>query len=531
MANYYHQLSLKDTFSDCKDMFIYDVPSFFQLLEQHFDISLFIPQTFYHAFYQHLGRKRDYPLTAFLSALILQKIFPIPTDSLLILLLHLCKELREFCGFSKVPDAPLFTRFKLGFAGHIELMFQQMVDYTEPICQQIDSSLAQILTFDTSGIELFVTENNPKTLNALIRKLKAFYKDNPDVDPYKMAYGLMPSQAASCPDAKQQYINGHFCYADKSAILTNGLGIIRHITFLDDDFKTVHPELVIDKKSHSPDEDKSIGDATCLKPVLSDFFSLHPDFHPDTFLGDSSFDTIETYGMLMNDFHFSKALIPYNPRNESSLKKVGYSEYGYPTCPNDPSLAMKYRGITREKGRAERIKWICPKVHMVKGKYVCDCKNPCSNAAKGRTTYTYENLDFRMFPGIQRDSEEWDSLYKIRTIVERAIDHLKINMCVAGRKSRSHITTKADVFLVGIASQLTVIVAHRMNCPQYIRTSTCPFISLYVALTPFPTFGTSQNLHALLHPYWVDKVITHFSSSGIHTPFETPSISRFKPRN
>lgn len=470
MASNYHQLSLKDTFSDCKDMFMDDVPSFFQLLEQHFDISLFIPQTFFYAFYQRLGRKRDYPLTGFLSALILQKIFPIPTDSLLILLLNLCRELRDFCGFSKVPDAPLFTRFKLDFADHIELMFQQMVDYTEPICQQIDSSLAQILTFDTSGIELFVTENNPKTLNALIRKLKAYYKDNPDVDPYKMAYGLMPSQAASCPDAKQQYINGHFCYADKFAILTNGLGIIRHITFLDDDFKAAHPEMSLEKKTDSPDEDKSIGDAASLKPVLSDFFSLHPDFHPDTFLGDSSFDTIETYGMLLNDFHFSKALIPYNPRNESSLKKVGYNEYGYPTCPNDSSLAMKYCGVTHEKGRADRIKWICPKVHMVKGTYICDCKNPCSAATKGRTTYTYENLDFRMFPGIQRASEEWDSLYKIRTIVERAIDHLKINMCVAGRKSRNHTTTKADVFLAGIASQLTVIVAHSMNCPQYIRS-------------------------------------------------------------
>lgn len=301
MANNYHQLSLKDTFSDCKDMFMDDVPSFFQLLEQHFDISLFIPQTFYNAFYQHLGRKRDYPLTGFLSALILQKIFSIPTDSLLILLLKLCRELRDFCGFSKVPDAPLFTRFKLGFADHIELMFQQMVDYTEPICQQIDASLAQILTFDTSGIELYVTENNPKTLNTLIRKLKTYYKNIPDVDPYKMAYGLMPSQAASYPDA--------------------------------------------------------------------------------------------------------------------------------------PSLAMKYCGITYEKGRTERIKWICPKVHMVKGKYVCDCKNPCSNATKGRTTYTYENLNCRMFPGIQRDSDEWNSLYKIRTIVERAIDHLKINMCVTGRKA------------------------------------------------------------------------------------------------
>lgn len=80
MANIYHQISLKDTFSDCKDMFIDDVPSFFQLLEQHFDIPLFIPPSFYHAFYQSLGRKRLYPLTGFLSALIFQKIFSIPTD-------------------------------------------------------------------------------------------------------------------------------------------------------------------------------------------------------------------------------------------------------------------------------------------------------------------------------------------------------------------------------------------------------------------------------------------------------------------
>lgn len=113
-----------------------DVPSLLQLLEQHFDISLFIPQTFY----QHLGRKREYPLTGFLSALILQKIFFILTDSLLIILLSLYKKLHNFCGYSKVPDAPLFTRFKLGFSDHIELMFQQMVDYTEPIRQQIDSS-------------------------------------------------------------------------------------------------------------------------------------------------------------------------------------------------------------------------------------------------------------------------------------------------------------------------------------------------------------------------------------------------------
>jgi len=79
-------------------------------------------------------------------------------------------------------------------------------------------------------------------------------------------------------------------------------------------------------------------------------------------------------------------------------------------------------------------------------------------------------MDFRMFPGIQRDSEDWVSLYKVRTVIERAINHLKTNMCVAGRKSRNHLTTKADVYLAGIASQFTAIVAYRMNRPEYIRS-------------------------------------------------------------
>lgn len=59
MTTKYHQISLKETFSDCRDMFMDDVPSFFQLLEQHFDISLFIPQTFYNSFYHRLGRKKQ----------------------------------------------------------------------------------------------------------------------------------------------------------------------------------------------------------------------------------------------------------------------------------------------------------------------------------------------------------------------------------------------------------------------------------------------------------------------------------------
>lgn len=89
-------------------------------------ISFFIPDTFYYAFYRSLGRKRLYPLSSFWAALILQKIFSIPTDSLWILFLNLCKELRDFCGFQKVLDASLFTCFKQDFIPFIEEMFHQL---------------------------------------------------------------------------------------------------------------------------------------------------------------------------------------------------------------------------------------------------------------------------------------------------------------------------------------------------------------------------------------------------------------------
>lgn len=43
------------------------------------------------------------------------------------------------------------------------------------------------------------------------------------------------------------YINGHFCYAYKFGIITNGLGIVRDIAFYNKDFLKAHPEIVVEK--------------------------------------------------------------------------------------------------------------------------------------------------------------------------------------------------------------------------------------------------------------------------------------------
>lgn len=112
-------------------------------------------------------------------------------------------------------------------------------DVTEPICQAIDSAKADMTIFDSSGIEAFVTENNPKYANRIIKQLKAYAKAqgfDKSYDPYKAAYGSMPSHASANPEIKQLYINGHFCYVFKFGIVTNGPGIIRHISFYNKNF-------------------------------------------------------------------------------------------------------------------------------------------------------------------------------------------------------------------------------------------------------------------------------------------------------
>lgn len=79
-----------------------------------------------------------------LKTLLLQRIFSIPIDMLLIIFLKYARELRDFCGFDVVSDASKFTRFKQDFLTDLQSMFDHLVDLTEPICQKIDPHLASM---------------------------------------------------------------------------------------------------------------------------------------------------------------------------------------------------------------------------------------------------------------------------------------------------------------------------------------------------------------------------------------------------
>lgn len=486
----YHQMTLADFFTKTQEIFESDKPEFLKLLESTIDLYEIVPVSFINHFYASTGRPREYQLTSLLWALIIQRIFSIPTDSLLLTFLEYSKDLREFCGFSNVPDASKITRFKQEFTDDLQLFFDSLVDLTEPILKEIDAEKASMAVFDTTGLEAYVTENNPKYANQKIRQLKAWAKVkglDHSYDPYKAAYGSMPAHASANEEIKQQYLNGHFCYAYKAGVLTNGLGILRAIEFYDKAYFDAHPEIARYKKTDAPDEDKSVGDARLLLPLLKDFFRKHPLINPRTFLGDAAFDSIEIYKALLSGDTFGhlsdgtprafdKAYIPLRSAGKLTTPDYTVNENGIPCCPHDASLPMKPEGNTSHlRCGIKTFKFVCPKMTWDKGedgKYrrVCHCEDPCTTSSCGRMVYVYPEKNLRLCPGVIRGTEEWESTYKIRTSVERSINHIKDSFCLGDRKTQNAKTLHADLLLAGITQLITVVVADRLHKPEYFRS-------------------------------------------------------------
>ena len=138
------QLTLAEIFENCQNKFDNDKYSFLSLLDQTINLDEIVPASFVLHFHAATGRPRRHQLYPMLKALLLQRIFSIPTDTLLIIFLKYSQELRVFCGFEVVPDSSKFTRFKQDFLPDLQSMFDHMVDLTEPICQKIDPKLATI---------------------------------------------------------------------------------------------------------------------------------------------------------------------------------------------------------------------------------------------------------------------------------------------------------------------------------------------------------------------------------------------------
>lgn len=268
--------------------------------------------------------------------------------------------------------------------------------------------------FDSSGIETFVTENNPKYANKIIRQLKAYAKAmnfDKRYDPYKVAYSSMPSHASANLKIK------------------------------------------------------------------------HPLINPKVFLGDAAFDSLPVYRDLLTgdtfgtNNHFSCAYIPLNKRSSLANADSFINEDSIPCCPNDTSLLLKKEGNNTAflKNSIARQNFICPmttwdKCEDEKYRRICHCENPCTSSVSGRMVYIYPEKNLRAYPGVLRGTEDWDNTYKIRTVVEKDINHIKENLCLAGRRTQNAKTLHADLILAGITQLITVVLADKIHHHEFIRS-------------------------------------------------------------
>ncbi|MGO1528882.1 MAG: transposase [Senegalia sp. (in: firmicutes)] len=452
------QLTFSDISTDFDKFYNQNQTNLLSLLDEFINISDFIPFSFYHNYYSKLGSKRDFSLESMLNAFILKNILSIPSVDLLITFFNISSELRDFCGLLRVPHKSQFSRFKSEYLDDLNDLFHNLVEKTEDISKKINPFLSSILITDTTGFEAYVTENNPKFYQSQLKRSKAYSKflkkSNPDsvFDVEKYAQGQMPKHSISNPDAKLAYLNGHFGYFLKCILSTNALGLVRDVNFFDSD-NTLSKDL-------RPQDVKDSFDAKSLIPALETHFQLHPNFSYKYFLGDAGFDADDNYAYLHK--RNIMPIISLNTRNSKDLPQPGFNEIGIPLCPYDDSLPMIYDGITREKGRADRIKYLCPKSKKVlingKTQYVLSCEDPCTPSKCGRIKQLTIHHNYRFNTSMPRDSIKWQKLYKIRTICERSICQIKNFVQIKTSKVRNTVSLKSDILLACISQLIAFIL-------------------------------------------------------------------------
>ncbi|MHB8074522.1 hypothetical protein [Desulfosporosinus fructosivorans] len=175
------------------------------------------------------------------------------------------------------------------------------------------------------------------------------------------------------------------------------------------------------------------GDGT---PIVTSVYSRSKSFKQrftlgtvDKMLLDAAHDAEAIYHLL--DHQNTEPFIDLNCRSKKNSNTSGdihISLKGVPICPI--GLEMKSNGHEQLR---HRNKWRCPLSCGTR----CSCTTPCSNAKYGRTYYTNQLRNLRLFTKTSRNSEKWTLIYNRRSSVERSNKREKIDYKLESGRHRS----------------------------------------------------------------------------------------------
>lgn len=160
-------------------------------------------------------------------------------------------------------------------------------------------------------------------------------------------------------------------------------------------------------------------------------------------------------------------IIAINPKNSVDKSPSKLNEVRVPLCPKDDSLAMVYDGITRQKNRADRIKYICPKAKKTRlnGKttYLLNCESPCTKSKCGKIKQLTIHHNYRYNSSFPRDSLKWIKLFKLRTRIERTISQIKNFVQIRSLKIQNTKSLKSEIVLACISQLIAFILLYHVK--------------------------------------------------------------------
>lgn len=172
MFKHHHkQLSFLELYEHVKNVALNKPHSLLGFFNNFIDLSQFIPQSFYKAYYHYFGKHREFSLESILCAFFVQKILKLSTLTQLRAVLLNSFELRNFCNLIKVPSISTFSRFRKFFCSEIETLFYNIAKYAQNLSSQLNPELASTIIFDTTALKPMLKENNPKFIQSQLKKL------------------------------------------------------------------------------------------------------------------------------------------------------------------------------------------------------------------------------------------------------------------------------------------------------------------------------------------------------------------------
>jgi hypothetical protein len=170
--------------------------------------------------------------------------------------------------------------------------------------------------------------------------------------------------------------------------------------------------------------------------AVDKIIKFYPHFKFIGFLGDSAMDNYGFYRLL--NHHHIEPFIALNETKSGQFvyQKLHIDDNGSPSCAG--GWQMVHFGFCPDR---MRHKWRCPlktlKSFPAENEQICRTYNYCTPSNYGRTFYTYQQDNLRLFTKTPRHSQLWKTIYKRKTASERSNKRKKIDYQLEHDRVRS----------------------------------------------------------------------------------------------